>query len=54
MFGLPLWLTIFLILYAIMIIGVWVLSFSNVLFDEEEDDKTECGSAECGKEAGGK
>lgn len=41
MFGFPTWLTVFLILYGILIVGVWVLSFSNVLFDEEADENTE-------------
>lgn len=52
MFGFPAWLTIFLILYAVMIAGVWLLSFSNILFDEREDAETD-GNTGQEKEAGG-
>ena len=41
MFGFPTWLTIFLIVFILFVIGVWVLSFSGILFDdrEYEDDR---------------
>lgn len=41
MFGFPTWLTIFLIVFILFVIGVWVLSFSGILFDDREykDDR---------------
>jgi len=39
MFGFPTWLTIFLIAYFAMIIGVWALSYSGVLFQEDDEDE---------------
>lgn len=53
MFGFPTWLTGFLIFYALLIAGVWILSFSNILFDEEADYKAAEHKTEQEKETGG-
>ena len=45
MFGFPTWLTIYLICFVLFIIGVWVLSFSGILFDksDEKEEKEDGG-----------
>ena len=43
MFGFPTWLAAFLIAFILFVVGVWVLSFSGILFDDPDQKEKEDG-----------